>query len=630
MAIEFDTFNNLNPNEIEADHIAIFKNGEERSPLKPPVPMSSTAANTEDGANHKVQIIWRKSTNTLFVYFDGVLREKYSEDFVNTVFSGNPVVYFGYTASTGGYSNQQSVCDITVNPLNADGDPVADADDLDDDNDGIPDTLESNGADPSADHDDDGLPNFRDADFGPLNGKGVVASLDKDGDGLINAFDLDTDGDGITDVVEQAAFGNVPANDYNNNTGRLTSPVNSNGIPSSSTITTEVDLNDFDGDGLKNFLDIDADNDGLRDYLEAQATPGQMPTLPAGTDTDQDGIDDNYDATCGCTINGVALSPQNFGPDGDNYPDYLDLDSDNDLSNDAIEAYDSTDPATADGKSLNELKALAAEFTNRAGNAGNGAAASFYVNTLNIDGDNVPDWLEDDNNNGIPNYLELGTTFYHDTDTDGWVDLFDNSNYGFAPAANYKFRENAVIVVLPVELTTFTAKSDKSEVRLYWETASEKDNDYFIVERSSDGITFQAIEKVKGAGNSQQVTAYIFSDNQPVNGTSYYRLTMVDYNGRTSHSPIISVKREGLTEPRLLAYPNPTAGKLTLEVTISKADKLTILILDVTGKALQNSTINAIAGRNVINLNIEEMPGRMYLIVVKATGFQLVQRLIKY
>ncbi|PSR55943.1 hypothetical protein AHMF7605_21775 [Adhaeribacter arboris] len=638
IAIEFDTHNNNNVNittDLAADHIAIFKNGEERQPVLPAVQMSSTSANVEDNATHLIQIVWKNTSNTLYVYFDGVLRQQYSEDFVSTVFGNNPSVYFGYTASTGSLTNLQSVCDITLNPLDSDGDGVADALDLDDDNDGIPDTLESNGVDPTTDIDNDGLPNFRDTTPGggivwvDTNNDGVNDTFDKDRDGIINAFDLDSDGDGITDVVEQAPYGFVPATDYDNNTGRLTSLVNANGIPSSSLTLTNASLDDRDGDGLKNFLDIDSDNDGLRDYLEAQATPGQTPVLPAGTDADRDGIDDRYDGTCGCTTNGVPLNPQNFGLDGDNYPDYLDLNSDNDRYQDAIEAYDSSNPASNVGYSITELKALATQFTTNATNAGNNAAALYYRNNLDTDSDTVPDWLEDDDADGIFNYLDVGNSFYHETDQDGWVDFFDPSTFGTEPTPNYAFRENAINVALPIELVTFTAKNNKNQVLLYWETSYEKDNDYFLVERSLDGISFQVVGKVKGAGSSQQLLTYTFPDGQRVNGTSYYRLILVDTSSQTATSPIISVKREGSSLPNITIYPNPTTSQFTLNITAAASEKVQVIISDITGKILQTKIIPVIAGYNAIDFNLEGVPNGIYLVQVTGSAFHLLQRMIK-
>jgi len=640
IAIEFDTYQNTfaGSGTIEPayDHIAIFKNGDERAPVTGSVvQMSSTNVNVEDNVSHPVRIIWIKSTNTLYVYFNGVLRTSYSEDFINTVFSGNPLVYFGFTASTGGSTNRQEVCEITFTTMDEDNDGVADAEDLDDDNDGIPDKLESAGFDPSADDDNDGILNYKDPTFPNANYNtvtGVNNLFDKDRDGIINAFDLDSDGDGITDVVEQAPNGLVPSSNYSASTGRLTSPVDNNGIPSSSTTTTTASLNDFDGDGLYNFLDIDSDSDGLRDYLEAQATPtsSQPLRMPSGIDADKDGIDNAYDATCGCGSNGTPLYPVRTGV-LNSWPDYLDENSDDDLYGDAIEAYDNTsDQTKAPGYSLLEMKDLATQFQAAATAANNPTAAAYYNNNLDTDGDGIPNWLEDADNDARLNYLDSNSSFYHDSDNDGWVDLFDQDSYGTMPAVNYNFRVNITQIPLPAELIKFEAKSEVAAVRLSWETASETNNAYFAVERSSNGINFQTIGRVKGAGTTSDVSRYAWVDEKPLNGTSYYRLKMVDVNGNNQYSTIIAVKRALASRPQLKAYPNPTSGEFSLDITTQVAEEIQVIITDITGQVIQTKNIPAVLGRNTANLNITDVRSGTYLVIVKGANIYLVDRVVKY
>ena len=122
-------------------------------------------------------------------------------------------------------------------------------------------------------------------------------TTDTDGDGIIDALDLDDDNDGILDTVEGEG--------------------------------------DADGDGIPNSLDIDADNDGIPDLIEAQPTSGYLP--PSGSDADQDGLDDAYDAddTNPDPDASAGLTP--VDTDGDDIPDYLDEDSDNDGVSDTIE-----------------------------------------------------------------------------------------------------------------------------------------------------------------------------------------------------------------------------------------------------------------------------------------------------
>ncbi|MCM4153556.1 hypothetical protein DHD05_18330 [Arenibacter sp. N53] len=149
-----------------------------------------------------------------------------------------------------------AVVTITVNN-DYDGDGVGDIDDLDDDNDGILDTVESNGIDPSADADNDGIPNYRDPDFCTLNVFSICAELDVDDDGIPNHFDLDSDGDGCNDVVE-AGFTD------DNSDGILAD------LPTTVDVSGQV-VGTSRVDGYS--VPADGDASGMEDYLEAGAAP---------------------------------------------------------------------------------------------------------------------------------------------------------------------------------------------------------------------------------------------------------------------------------------------------------------------------------------------------------------------
>ena len=96
-------------------------------------------------------------------------------------------------------------------------------------------------------------------------------------------------------------------------------------------------------------------------------------------------------------------------------------------------------------------------------------------------------------------------------------------------------------IPLPVELVKFEAKSKENHVLVNWETASEINSDYFIIERSFDGVHFSPIARVNGAGNSTHLIHYLIEDQYYINGINYYRLTQVDFNGDESISKIVAV-----------------------------------------------------------------------------------------
>jgi hypothetical protein len=109
--IEFDTYDNgPGAGDIAVDHIAIDVNGNVATPVAGAIQASSTSANIEDGLDHTVRITWNPGTTTFTIYFDGVSRLTYTNDILNTVFGGNPLVYWGFTGSTGSFTNTQLIC----------------------------------------------------------------------------------------------------------------------------------------------------------------------------------------------------------------------------------------------------------------------------------------------------------------------------------------------------------------------------------------------------------------------------------------------------------------------------------------------------------------------------------------
>lgn len=126
LGIEFDTWQNGEHGDPSYDHIAIEKNGDinhnSANNIAAPVQMSPFNQNTEDGANHVVQITWNPETQVISVFFDCAFRTQGNVDLVNSIFGGQNLVYWGFTAATGGSVNDQRVC-LQQNILNV-GDEV--------------------------------------------------------------------------------------------------------------------------------------------------------------------------------------------------------------------------------------------------------------------------------------------------------------------------------------------------------------------------------------------------------------------------------------------------------------------------------------------------------------------------
>lgn len=140
-------------------------------------------------------------------------------------------------------------------------------------------------------------------------------------------------------------------------------------------------------------------------------------------------------------------------------------------------------------------------------------------------------------------------------------------------------------IPLPVELIDFRGQSEEGYNFIQWKTITEKNNDYFVLERSIGGSQFEAIATIDGNGNSNQEIEYSYRHMNP-DKIQYYRLRQVDLDGKTSYSAIISVKSN--TGSGISIYPNPTEGKLFFDVESveSSNETITIRYTDITGKTV--------------------------------------------
>ncbi|MFN3405257.1 MAG: T9SS type A sorting domain-containing protein [Cytophagaceae bacterium] len=139
-----------------------------------------------------------------------------------------------------------------------------------------------------------------------------------------------------------------------------------------------------------------------------------------------------------------------------------------------------------------------------------------------------------------------------------------------------------VSCTLPVELLEFSGKEIQNGILLTWNTASEKNNDKFIVQSSSDGIHFTSLGSVDGGGNTNTIKFYNFIDTELFEGIKYYRLIQKDYDGTENVSNVIAVKH-GETI-RFNIYPNPANHEF--KILFSKNTKAELKLYDLLGRQL--------------------------------------------
>ncbi len=168
--------------------------------------------------------------------------------------------------------------------------------------------------------------------------------------------------------------------------------------------------------------------------------------------------------------------------------------------------------------------------------------------------------------------------------------------------------------ILPVKLIAFNAVLDNKEVNCTWETASEINNNYFTIERSIDGSSFESIGRVKGKGNTNTNTRYSFTDNNPFAGISYYRLKQTDFDNTYSYSAIkrVGSLEKGSSNISLYYENNNPIVKIHAEV----ASNAIIELISLAGIPLFTQEQATAVGENAIAINSNGASG-FYLLKVQ-------------
>lgn len=185
---------------------------------------------------------------------------------------------------------------------------------------------------------------------------------------------------------------------------------------------------------------------------------------------------------------------------------------------------------------------------------------------------------------------------------------------------------------LPVELVSFTGVALDEKNQLSWTTASETNNQYFYIERSDDGVNFTTIGRKDGAGTTSQMRYYSFDDFSPIEGTNYYRLRQVDYNGAFMYSAIISLDFHRGNMSVSNVKPNPTNGEVNFDFNSPVETNLHILITDVTGRVVKDEIVVVKPGTTYVNTAIEESGAGIYTMIITEDkySFRSVTRIVKY
>lgn len=175
-------------------------------------------------------------------------------------------------------------------------------------------------------------------------------------------------------------------------------------------------------------------------------------------------------------------------------------------------------------------------------------------------------------------------------------------------------------VVLPIELVFFEAKYSEGMVSFIWQTVTEKDNDYFTIEGSADGFNWNSMNRVAGAGTTEEVQNYSFvSPNN--NNFSYFRLKQTDFDGEFSYSDIVAVT---LVHETIQIYPNPSNGR-ELNINLPSKESGLLQVLSADGRVAYSLEFSS---SQELHLNDLYLAPGSYIIQVQQSDEFEVDRLI--
>ncbi len=183
------------------------------------------------------------------------------------------------------------------------------------------------------------------------------------------------------------------------------------------------------------------------------------------------------------------------------------------------------------------------------------------------------------------------------------------------------------VCVLPISLMRFTAaENEQGTVDLNWATASETNDNYFILERSTDAQNFTKIGKVKGAGNSTHLIEYTFTDTAVmVENVLYYRLTETDFNGTTNTFNIVEVNKT--RNFSVSVYPNPSNGDFNLDFSSLAGKFIQVDLIDATGTMINSKLYMGSGGMQ--HQKIEPPQSGIYFLDIKINGQVVHKKIVK-
>lgn len=188
---------------------------------------------------------------------------------------------------------------------------------------------------------------------------------------------------------------------------------------------------------------------------------------------------------------------------------------------------------------------------------------------------------------------------------------------------------NNTTCVLPITLSSFLGSIDNCNVDLAWTTDSEELFSHFLLQKSVDGISFSTIKQIQSKGGENITARYTFTDKDQLAKRNYYRLGIVDLDGRIAYSDIIQITADCADGVYLSpVYPNPVRGlsKLRINNNFGASNAADIVITDVAGRQVRQYPVEILFGTSEIELNANGLSAGIYYVNLVAENWRSEHR----
>lgn len=187
---------------------------------------------------------------------------------------------------------------------------------------------------------------------------------------------------------------------------------------------------------------------------------------------------------------------------------------------------------------------------------------------------------------------------------------------------------NGTNASLPATLGSYDVSSKGKKVVTTWTTNLESQTNYFEIERAGADMQFKSIGQVKAAGNSNQTQLYSFSDEAPLKGTSFYRLSLVNMDGAREYYDIKKIINKSFGEFITLGTA-PGSKSLQFSIDLDQAQQLNLSILDANGRTVQSWSARFASGYNTQPISIEKLSSGIYFLSVRGEQFTETKKFVR-